>query len=42
MPAFLNIVFINSANFVVNFNGKSIDFRDGIFETDEERKKEGV
>ncbi len=39
MSAFLNIVFINSANFIVNFNGKRIDFRDGIFETDKERER---
>jgi len=33
---------MNSTNLVLSFNGKAIDFTDGIFETDEEGKKDGV
>ncbi len=40
--AFLNIVFMNSTNFVSSFNGKPIGFTDGIREIDEEGKKDGV
>jgi len=35
-------VFINSTNLVLSFNGKAIDFTEGIRETDEERKKVSV
>jgi hypothetical protein len=33
---------MNATNSVWSFNGKPIDFRDGICETDEEGKKDGV
>jgi hypothetical protein len=33
---------MNSTNLVLSFNGKAIDFTDGICETDEDAKKGGV
>jgi hypothetical protein len=33
---------MNLRNWVFSFNGKGIDFTDGICETDEEGKKDGV
>jgi hypothetical protein len=33
---------MNSTNLFLNFDGKPIDFTDGICETDEEGKKDGV
>jgi hypothetical protein len=33
---------MNSRNLFVTFNGKAIEFRNGIGETDEEGKKDGV
>jgi hypothetical protein len=33
---------MNSTNLVLSFNGKAIDFMDGICEIDEEGKKDGV
>jgi hypothetical protein len=33
---------MNSTNWFLSFNGKAIDFTDGICETDEEGKKDGV
>jgi hypothetical protein len=33
---------MNSTNLFLSFNGKAIDFRDGICETDEEGKKDRV
>jgi hypothetical protein len=33
---------MNSTNLFLSFNGKAIDFTDGICETDEEGKKDGV
>jgi hypothetical protein len=34
-----DIVFMNSANFIVSFNGKRMDFTGGICETDEKERK---
>jgi hypothetical protein len=42
MCVFWKIVFMNSTNLVLSFNGKRIDFTDGICETDEEGKEDGV
>jgi hypothetical protein len=42
MYSFVNIVLINSANLVLSFNGKAIDFTKEICETDEEGKKDSV
>ncbi len=33
---------MNSTNLVLSFNGKAIDFTDGLCETDEEGEKDGV
>jgi hypothetical protein len=33
---------MNSTNLFLTFNGKAIDFPDGICEIDEEAKKDGV
>jgi len=33
---------MNSTNLVFGFNGKAVNFTDGICETDEEGKKDGV
>jgi hypothetical protein len=38
----VNIVLINSANFVLSFNGKQINFTDGTCGTDEEENKDGL
>ncbi len=42
MCTFLNIVFMNLTNLFLSFNWKAIDFTNGICETDEEGKKDGV
>jgi hypothetical protein len=42
MPAFLNIVFINSAKFVVSLNGKGNVCTDAVWENDKARKEDRV
>ncbi len=42
MCALLNIFFMNPKNLIFSFNGKAIDFTDGIREIDEEGRKDGV
>ncbi len=43
MCTFLNtFFFMNSTKLVLSLDGKAIDFMDGICESDEEGKKDGV